>query len=505
MAFTTFRPDFNLTMPDVSDAGINLLNSITARTVWEDDVIQYGFGTDGVLGLDREFRQIFRAQFGNATPDKQFAFAEMAEQAFTMIDNVTALDFAETSDAAEVDLVLTSTDDRPRSTLEGFFYFPGDIGKDGTGESWSIGAFNSGLGLLKAKPELGGGQYGNWTVLHEIGHSLGLKHTHREVNGLPPLSTVGKFMDNERYSVMSYNGATDGAKFGHAVSMMALDVAALQALYGVEEHAESASTYTLMDIRGGALDLTEGDVQIGRAYYCIWDSGGEDTIDYQGTGESVLINLNDATLDTAGFDADLESLFSDIKDTYFYTFMSASLKQALFDDWHNAGGFFSQVLDIKKGKYVGNDGGYSIAHGAVIENAVGGNGADMLVGNEYDNLLVGGAGDDTLLGGAGEDTLSGGAGVDRLDGGSGNDVLTGGGPGRDIFVFASLSGTDIITDFDQADVIYLRDTLVDDVQDLFDNYMYESNSDVVIEIFGDVLVIENTTLAELDAQNFVIN
>jgi len=505
MAFTTFRPDFNITMPDVSDAGVKLLNSITARTVWEDGVIQYGFGSDTVLGLDREFRQIFRTQFGNATPDKQFAFADMAEQAFTMIDSVTALDFAKTSDAAEVDLVLTSTNDRPKSTLEGFFYFPGDVGKDGTGESWSIGAFNSGLGMLKAKPELGGGQYGNWTVLHEIGHSLGLKHTHREVSGLPPLPTIGEHMNNERYSVMSYNGATDGAKFGHAVSMMALDVAALQALYGVEDHAENNSTYTLMDVRGGALSLAEGDVQIGRAYYCIWDSGGVDTIDYQGSGKSVLINLNDATLDVWGFDEDLQQLFSDIKDTNFYTFMSKPLKNALLDGEYNAGGFFSQVLDIQKGKYTAIDGGYSIANGAVIENAVGGNGADMLVGNEYDNSLVGGGGDDTLLGGSGNDTLSGGAGVDWLDGGAGNDILTGGGAGKDIFVFASLSGIDIITDFDQADIIYLRDTWVDSVQDLFDNYMYENGSDVVIEIFGDALVIENTMLAELDGQNFVIN
>lgn len=505
MAFTTFRPDFNITMPELSDNSIKMLNSITARTVWEDSVIHYGFGNDGVLGLDREFRQIFKAQFGNATPDKQFAFSAMAERAFSMIDNVTGLDFAQTSDVAEVDLVLTSTNDKPKSTLEGFFYFPGDIGKDGTNESWSIGAFNSGLGALKAKPELGGGQYGNWTVLHEIGHSLGLKHTHQEVSGLPPLSTIGKYMNNERYSVMSYNGAADSYKFGHAVSMMALDVAALQAVYGAEDFAEDNSTYTLMDARGGALELTEGDVQIGRAYYCIWDSGGVDTIDYAGKGKSVLINLNDATLDTAGYDEDLQRLFSDIKDTYFYTFMSKLLKDALFDDWHNAGGFFSQVLDLKKGKYVGSDGGYSIAHGAVIENAVGGKGADMLVGNEYDNNLVGGAGDDTLLGGAGDDTLSGGAGVDRLDGGTGNDILTGGGAGRDIFVFSFGSGVDKINDFDQADIIYLRDTWVDNVNDLFENYMYENGNDVVIEIFTDTLIIENVTMAELDAKSFIID
>ena len=347
MAFTTIRPDFNISMPDLSDDGVKLLNSITARTVWDDSIIHYGFGYNTVLGLDREFRQIFKAQFGNATPDRQFAFAEMAERAFSMIDNVTALDFAQTDQVAEVDLVLTSTNDRPKSTLEGFFMFPGTFNKDGTGESWSIGAFNSGLKMLKTAPELGGGQYGNWTVLHEIGHSLGLKHTHREVSGLPPLLTIGEHMNNERYSVMSYNGATDEAKFGHAVSMMALDVAALQALYGAEDYAVDNSTYTLMDARGGDLSLTEGDVQIGRAYYCIWDSGGLDSIDYQGSGKSVLINLNDATLDTSGNSWELETLFNQIEATNFFDYMSKSLKAGIFDSWHNAGGFFSQVLGTK--------------------------------------------------------------------------------------------------------------------------------------------------------------
>lgn len=505
MASTTFKPDFDITMPDVSYSGIELLNDITAAEIWGDGIIHYGFGGSDALSFDDEFRSFFRSMFGNAGPDAEFAFSELAQQSFSMIDSVTALDFAETEVVEEVDLVLVSSNDKPRSGLEGFFQFPGEFDHEyAAGEYWSLGAFNSALKELKAVPEQGGGQYGSWTILHEIGHSLGLKHTHREVSGIPALPSVGKFMNNERYSVMSYNGASDGVKYGHAVSMMALDVAALQALYGAEAYAAGGSTYSLMNARGGALSLTEGDVQIGRAYYCIWDSGGTDAIDYQGSGKSVIINLNDATLDTSGFDSDLLSLFSDIKDTNFASFMSKSLKQGIFDSWHNAGGFFSQVLDIKNGKYAGTDGGYSIAHGAVIENAVGGNSADMLVGNEHANGMAGGDGDDTLLGGAGEDSLSGGAGVDWLDGGDGNDTLNGGGVGKDIFVFSALSGVDTITDFDQADIIYLRDLWVDDVQDLFENHMAEQGDDVVITVFEDVLVIENVTMAELDTSHFVI-
>jgi serralysin len=67
-----------------------------------------------------------------------------------------------------------------------------------------------------------------------------------------------------------------------------------------------------------------------------------------------------------------------------------------------------------------------IAFGCNIENAIGGAGADTLLGNELANLLDGGAGADTLRGNGGNDTLLGRAGNDLLDGGAGNDTLSGG-------------------------------------------------------------------------------
>jgi serralysin len=504
MAFTTFKPDFDETMPDVSISGRALLNDITASTIWEDDTIQYGFGTKGVLGLDSEFSQIFHEMFGNAKPDNQFAFANLATRSFTMIDSVAGVDFAFTSEESEVDLVLASTNDKPKSRLEGFFGFPGDMTNDDTFESWSIGAFNSGMKALTARPEAGGGQYGSWTVLHEIGHSLGLKHTHQEVSGLPALDTVGRFMNNERYSVMSYNGASDAIKYGHAVSMMALDVAALQALYGVEDYAQGGSTYSLMNAKGGKLSLAEGEVQIGRAYYCIWDSGGGDTIDYKGNAKSVMINLNDATLDTSGNSDELEALFAQLKGTGFFEVMSKSLKASIFDEWHNAGGFFSQVLDVKKHQFVGSDGGFSIAHGAEIENAMGGKGADLLIGNEQDNSILGGNGDDTILGAAGEERISGDAGSDWIDGGADDDVVWGG-SGRDRFVFSDGYGTDTIMDFEQSDIIDLSDlTGFITLEELFDNFTTEQNGDVVIEIGDNILIVKDTSLNDLNANNVFI-
>lgn len=73
-----------------------------------------------------------------------------------------------------------------------------------------------------------------------------------------------------------------------------------------------------------------------------------------------------------------------------------------------------------------------------IENAIGGEFGDVLIGNGAAN---------TLVGGRGNDVLSGGAGNDLLIGGQGNDTLTGG-VGTDYFVVDRNPGeTDVINDF----------------------------------------------------------
>jgi Ca2+-binding RTX toxin-like protein len=294
---------------------------------------------------------------------------------------------------------------------------------------------------LLAKPEEGGGQYAIWTIFHEIGHSMGLLHTH--IDGGPnsgdPLPTVGKAMDNERYSVMSYNPASDSNSYGHVVTYMALDVATLQALYGAPEYAEGDSSYKLLDAKSGDLVLAEGNMQIGRALACIWDSGGTDAISYKGASSSVMINLNAATLDTSGNPAALQRVIDDLKGTDYFDLLAKSTQQDIVSEWHNAGGSWSSVLQDGKNGLIGNGGGYTIAHGAVIEDASGGLGADLLIGNAADNDFRGGRGADTILGGDGDDTLRGG---------KGHDILVGG-KGADEFVYSG--GNDEIVDFNKAE------------------------------------------------------
>ena len=114
-------------------------------------------------------------------------------------------------------------------------------------------------------------------------------------------------------------------------------------------------------------------------YQTIWDSGGTDTISYGGVLDA-RIDLTAATLDYSPTGGGVVSFLQ-------------------------RPGTMPASAEIK--------GGYTIANGVVIENATGGSGDDVLIGNSAANVLTGNGGNDMLIGRAGNDMLSGGAGVDN--------------------------------------------------------------------------------------------
>lgn len=266
-------------------------------------------------------------------------------------------------------------------------------------------------------------------VLHELGHGMGLAHPHdggdqedaTTFPGVTPNSELDKGdngLNQSIWTVMSYNDGWDqapgvnrfgsGPSYGWAGTLMAFDIAALQYLYGVNNtYKTSDDAYVLPTANGN-----------GTFWSCLWDAGGNDTISNAGKSGAATINLNDAPLLGP-----------------------------------NAGGYVSRVAGIK--------GGFTIANGAEIENATGGDGNDYIVGNELDNILIGGLGIDTvsyelseagvtvdlniqdgatpqdtvgagkdtlsgfenLVGSVFNDTLSGDGNVNKLDGGAGIDTV----------------------------------------------------------------------------------
>ncbi len=202
------------------------------------------------------------------------------------------------------------------------------------------------------------GDYAKSTILHEIGHSLGLGHT-GDYNGSATYANDAQWTnDSTQYSLMSYfQEHNTGAQFyGNEPSTpMLMDIYAIQQIYGANMTTRTGdSVYGFNSNAGGPYDFTNHDSV---PVVAIWDAGGIDTIDVSGYSTTQLINLN-------------EGQFSNV---YFGT------------------------------------GNLAIAYGVVIENAIGGSGDDTFYGNAVNNVLTGNAGNDYFYGSLGSDTIIGGA------------------------------------------------------------------------------------------------
>ncbi len=254
-----------------------------------------------------------------------------------------------------------------------------------------------------------------YIVLHELAHTLGERHQ----SGLSPV------LDRAQYSIMSYDWYTLGDPDlgeGLPLTPMALDIALLQARYGAAAANITDTRYVLSRILPDT-DGADGLVANGRGYICIWDTGGVDTLAYGGA-TSALINLNAATLTPNVRSADLADVIGDVAATSrLYGALGARTQAEIADPVASAGGFFSSLLSRGEREV----GGFTIANGARIENATGGGGGDLLIGNEFANTLKGGAGADELFGGTGDDALDGESGDDRAFGGLGADTIVDGG------------------------------------------------------------------------------
>jgi serralysin len=196
---------------------------------------------------------------------------------------------------------------------------------------------------------------------------------------------------------MSYNEQSF-SDYGIYASAPALyDVAAIQYLYGANTGVRSGNdTYNFSNTTSPFTKV-------------IWDGGGSDTIDASGQTLGAKIDLNPGQFSSIG-----------VSSTYYYTPTAA----------------YNNV---------------SIAYGANIENAIGGSGADTLIGNNLSNSLSGGSGGDTIKGADGNDMLNGDAGSDQLWGGNGNDTIYGGADGD--YIYAE-SGNDILDGGTGGDYLY---------------------------------------------------
>lgn len=205
--------------------------------------------------------------------------------------------------------------------------------------------------------------YGRRTIAHEFGHALGLEHPGNYNGGAPTYGGSASYAEDSRqYSLMSYFDAsfTGASAYMYALTPLMDDIAAAQKLYGVNMTTRTGNTvygFNSTADRDGFAASVNGAARA--VVFCVWDAGGTDRFDFSGYGQNQIIDLR--------------------------------------------AGSFSSVGGLR--------GNVSIALGVTIEQAIGGSGSDILIGNDAaNNVLTGNSAANRLDGGAGVDTLIGGLG-----------------------------------------------------------------------------------------------
>lgn len=416
---------------EVDASGDAFIDGLLSGSAWDDDTITYSFpdsgaayvdyGTsepDGHLALTSTMKSIVRYALdrddGNAANDG------FALEGFTAL----TVDFV-TSPGAHIRVAQTSEDPYGVETAWGGYPW----WNPEAGDVW----FHTEV-YDYTSPKAG--EHNFRTFLHEIGHSLGLKHGHAdEATGY---GTLPSGRDSFEYSLMTYRnhpGADLGASYGEGSapqSFMMADIAALQFMYGADYTTNAGNTVYSWGPDSGET-VVDGGVAIDPVaniiFATIWDGGGIDTYDLSAYATRVKIDLRPGK----------HSLFS------------SDQAADLGDDVSARGNIFNALL-------------FEGDKRSLIEWAIGGSGNDLIKGNNGDNRLTGRAGNDKLVGLGGDDDLRGAAGKDKLIGGGGSDILTGGkgrdilkgGAGRDSFAFGKGDGTDKLRDFeDDIDTLLL--------------------------------------------------
>jgi serralysin len=188
------------------------------------------------------------------------------------------------------------------------------------------------------------GTYGWATLVHEIGHALGLKHPGNYNAGSAPSTDPGNYLgvveDNTNYTIMSYRpgAAQDRDWYGM------YDLLALKKLYGSNSYNAGDTVHKFQNSDGGRLEIID-------------DASGFDTID-----------LSALTLGAR----------VDMRPGYF-----------------SSVGVWAGVLADKN---------LSIDLATIIEKFIGTASNDTVTGNDVNNTFVLGAGANSADGGAGIDT-----------------------------------------------------------------------------------------------------
>ncbi len=198
--------------------------------------------------------------------------------AFSAYSSICKLTFSESSaNNTSANLGLWSIDDATMSELGdsvlGVFLPPnGAISQVPGGFNWEQPTWSN----------LTPGGVGYSTIIHELGHALGLAHPHdgggeSDATKFPGVSSPTDLgtnsLNQQIFTIESYNQGwnlqpSGSTNYGQSITPMAFDIAALQTLYGINNTYHTGNNSYVLPTSNN----------IGTGWSCIWDAGGIDTI-----------------------------------------------------------------------------------------------------------------------------------------------------------------------------------------------------------------------------------
>ena len=279
----------------------------------------------------------------------------LVDESFKLLENILGIDFEET--------LYSDADLRFSDSYSGAFAY--SYLSSGNINYSNINIPNSWHGYRN-----GFGNYTFQSILHEIGHALGLGHQGLYNNSGSYIKDTNFINDSWQSSIMSYfhqrENTSINASFAFLSTFSAVDYIALDDLYNAQGYSLNNAFYgdTTYGFNTNISSFTsqifsELSSWISSTSFTIADGNGIDTLDFSGFSNNQVIDLR-------SIEKNSSILYSS-----------------------DIGGLTGNLI---------------ISAGTIIENAVGGFGNDIVIGNFTNNNLNGGNGNDLLIGGAGNDT-----------------------------------------------------------------------------------------------------